>query len=265
MPDLVTNRKRLVNVNSLESGSSVEAIDFERARRKRSFAKGRSGMNDDPRRQPTRETSLQPSGRAAAPIPCELISWGEVYRLCRRLAARILDADFRPEIIVAIARGGVVPARILCDFFSVYELLTLRVEHYAKGAQPQPLARIVTPLSADVAARRILLVDDVSDTGDTLRLAFDHLLEVKPAQLKSAVLHHKQTATYAPDFFGIELRGWRWLIYPWAVLEDLSGFIAQMEERPRDPEELASRLRADYGIELKAETLEDLGTFFGVD
>lgn len=198
-------------------------------------------------------------------MPCELISWGQVYGLSRQLASRIREAGIVPEVIVAIARGGVIPARILCDFFSVYELLTLRVEHYTKGAQPQPMARIVGALSGQVAGRQVLLVDDVSDTGDTLRLAVEHLRCAEPAELKTAVLHHKRTATYIPDFYGTELRRWYWLVYPWAVLEDLSGFIEQMQERPHTAEDLARRLQTDYGIKVDAATLADLRVFASVE
>jgi hypoxanthine phosphoribosyltransferase len=222
-------------------------------------------VGDDSWQRPHEKASVTPTSRSSGPIPCELISWGEVYRLSRRVAFRIQKAGFRPEVIVAIARGGVVPARILCDFFSVYELFSLRVAHYAKGAQPQPVARIVTALSEDIATRRILLVDDVSDTGDTLRLAFDHLKGARPAELKTAVLHHKRTANYAPDFYGVELTQWHWVVYPWAVLEDLSGFIERMEARPQDLADLTRRLYADYGIKVGADTLVDLRSFLSVE
>jgi hypoxanthine phosphoribosyltransferase len=220
--------------------------------------------NDSPS-CPSGQTTSPPTRRVADPLPCKLISWAEVYRLSRQLASHIREAGFRPEIIVAIARGGVIPARILCDFFSVYDLLTLRVAHYVKGAQAKASAQIVSTLSGDIAGQRILLVDDVSDTGDTLRLAFEYLKKAQPARLRTAVLHHKRTANYIPDFHGIELMQWNWLIYPWAVLEDLSGFIEQMQERPSNLMDLARRLQSDYGIDVGPETLVDVRTFLGIE
>ena len=106
---------------------------------------------------------------------CELISWHEVYRLCRKLSERIITSGYRPDLIVAVARGGYVPARLLCDFIGINELTSIRVEHYYPGAKKQTEARIRDPLSADIAGRRVLLVDDVNDSGDTLLPIFDFL------------------------------------------------------------------------------------------
>lgn len=220
-------------------------------------------MGTQPQGSATVDTYPAAHGQAAHPLPCELISWEAVYRLARRLALRIREAGLQPEVVVAIARGGVVPARILCDFLSVYELLTLRVAHYTKGAQKKPEACIVTPLAGDIGGRRVLLVDDVSDTGDTLRIAVEQLRRAAPAALKTVVLHHKRTATYTPDLFADEVSSWRWLIYPWAVIEDLSGFIEQMPARPVTPEAIVQRLQTDYGIEVAADTLEDLRILLG--
>lgn len=80
-------------------------------------------------------------------IPVELVSWERIEALARTLAFRIRDDGFQPDMIVAIARGGYVPARILCDYLGVMNLAGFRVEHY-RGAHKEPLARVQYPLSA---------------------------------------------------------------------------------------------------------------------
>jgi hypoxanthine phosphoribosyltransferase len=107
----------------------------------------------------------------------------------------------------------------------------------------------------------VLLVDDVSDSGDTFEVAIRHLYERgKPAALKTAVLHHKRVASYRPDYFAAEVKEWRWLIYPWAMIEDLSGFLQQMTPRPATVEDFARRLRQRHGIDAPSQTLEDVLT-----
>ncbi len=191
-------------------------------------------------------------------IPCELISWHRVYQLTRALAFQILASDDRPDLIVAIGRGGYVPARILCDFLGIYALTSIRVEHYRSGAQPQKLARVIYPLRTDASGQRVLVLDDVTDTGDTFQVALEHIREFKPEVIRTAVLHHKTVADYEPDWFAQKVATWRWLIYPWAVVEDLTGFIEHMEARPQAPEAIAQRLASDHGIKVPKAMLQDV-------
>lgn len=188
-------------------------------------------------------------------LPCELISWSRVYRLAGRLAFTILESGFQPEVIVGIARGGYVPARILCDFLDVYALTSIRVVHYASGARKKPLAEVTDSLCTDITGKRVLIVDDVSDTGDTYAAAISHLAGHEPLEIRTAVLLHKTTASYQPDYIGRRVIKWRWMIYPWALIEDVTGFIERMEPRPRGPEETARRLQSDYGLKLSQTAL----------
>jgi hypoxanthine phosphoribosyltransferase len=187
---------------------------------------------------------------------CELISWNTVYRLAERLSLAIIESGFRPDVIVAVARGGYVPARILCDFLDLYTLTSIRVVHYASGARKRPEARVTDSICTDIRDRRILIVDDVSDTGDTYEAAISHLGEFQPKEIRTAVLLHKTTAKYQPDFIARKVVKWRWMIYPWAVIEDLSGFVARMSPPPDNAAEIGRRLETDYGLRLPARRLD---------
>jgi hypoxanthine phosphoribosyltransferase len=189
---------------------------------------------------------------------CELISWHKVYALTRRVAAQIRNAQMRPELIVAIARGGYVPARLLCDMLDIYELTSIRISHYHAGADKQPRANLDAPLSAEIQDRRVLIVDDVSDSGDTLQVALDHMQGFHPAQLKIAVLHHKTASPVIPDFYGQQLRTWRWIIYPWAVVEDVRGLLRRLPEPAHDRETAARLLNQAYGLRLASGILDEV-------
>jgi hypoxanthine phosphoribosyltransferase len=190
-------------------------------------------------------------------MPCELVSWQQVHQLSRTLAYAIHAQGFRPDIIIAIGRGGFVPARILADYLDSMALTSIKVEHYRRGAEKQALARVTYPLCHDIAGQQVLLVDDVSDTGDTYVVALDHLSQWNPAQVVTTALHHKVVSSYEPDLYAERVTQWRWLIYPWAVLEDLSSFIDKMEPPPGSLGELRRRLREDYGIEPAPDLIED--------
>lgn len=192
---------------------------------------------------------------------CELISWTSVNRLARELAARIRKTGFRPETVVAIGRGGWVPARILCDCLNLTDLRSIRIVHYTAGAKMQRRASLVEGLATDLAGNNTLLVDDVSDTGDTLVLARKHLLERSAGTVRIAVLHHKQTSSLRPDFFARRILRWRWLIYPWATTEDIGGFIDRLPIHPKDADQADQLLQQYYGLRIKRPLLEELLLF----
>lgn len=190
--------------------------------------------------------------------PCELITWHQSYALCRRLAERVRSSGFRPDIIVAIGRGGWVPGRILADFFDLMDLTSFKIEHY-HGPHKQMGAVVKYPLSAPVRGRRVLLVDDVSDSGDTFEIALKHLsARGAPEAVRTAVIHHKIQSHFTPDFYARKIVKWRWLIYPWALMEDLTSFVGEMKPISRDAREIAMRLNEEHGIRLSTHTLQDL-------
>jgi hypoxanthine phosphoribosyltransferase len=180
----------------------------------------------------------------------EYIGWNQFQRLCGVLYGRIKDAGFRPDMIIAIERGGYPVARLLSDYFDVMDLIGLKVEHY-RGPDKLPRAVIPYPLAADVEGRRLLVVDDVSDSGDTYNAVLPHVRrQGRPAALRTAVLHHKQTSSYRPDFHARRVLKWRWITYPWAVVEDLTVICSRMAPPPSGLPELKSRLEEDAGIRL---------------
>lgn len=189
---------------------------------------------------------------------CRLVSLDEVYELSLRLAEQIEAAMPPPEIVVAIARGGFPPARFICDRLDIRDLACIQVSHYLEAASPEAAARIQHPLCAAVEGRRVLVVDDVNDTGETLRVARDYVSELAPARLHTAVLHEKTRSPVRADFSGATLAEWRWLIYPWAVFEDVGGFLDAMTPRPGDPEQAAARLKQDYDLDVPPALLQRL-------
>jgi len=188
---------------------------------------------------------------------CELVSWEQFTVLSRELAVAILSSGFQADIIVAIGRGGYMPARLLSDHLDIFNLTSFKVEHYQR-AEKSPGTIVRYPLSADLGGLKVLLVDDVSDGGDTFTVAISHLHEKgPPAEIRTAALHHKVQSRVVPDFYAAEIIEWRWLIYPWAVLEDVIGFIQTLKLHEATPEELGSGIEQHYGVTIPDQTLLD--------
>jgi hypoxanthine phosphoribosyltransferase len=183
-------------------------------------------------------------------LRCELVSNEAVYDLAWTLAERVRASGFPPDLVVAVSRGGFTPARVLCDVLGLFNLTSIRVVHYRGPAAMEPVATVKYPLCIPVEGQRLLVVDDVNDTGDTLRAARAHLEALGPREVRTAVLHEKLGSPVRADYAAGTIDEWRWLIYPWAVVEDVGGFLRQMEPPPSDVAAARERLRLDYGLEV---------------
>jgi hypoxanthine phosphoribosyltransferase len=196
----------------------------------------------------------------AEKMRCELITWSEVQRQCQRLAGLIRESGYRPELVVAIGRGGYVPARLLCDYLHIMDLTSIKLEHYLSGADKQEQTLIRYPLKADIRGLRVLLVDDVNDTGDTLTAAVQHLQTFHPDAVRTAVIHEKDVSRISADYYSRRIVRWRWLIYPWAVIEDVSGFLKRMEPSPRSVEDAQKLLVERFNIKIPLQRLRYIYT-----
>ena len=189
---------------------------------------------------------------------CDYISWSRFYSLSRKLSIRIHDSGFKPDLIIAIGRGGYMPARIISDFLHVMNLTSFKIEHY-RGTQKKTTARVRYPLAQAVAGNRILLVDDVCDTGDTFDMAQEHLDErLQPQEIRTAVMHYKKASSFIPDYYAVRMMRWRWIIYPWAAAEDISVFLKQMQPKPETAGEISNNLLRDYGVRVPLPVLRDI-------
>jgi len=190
-------------------------------------------------------------------LPCTLITWEDVYSLCRRLAQQLRKANFRIDVIVAIARGGYIPGRLLSDMLGIHDLTGFKIEHY-QGAYKQHEAYVKYPLNADINGRNVLLLDDVCDSGDTFTVGVEHIRHCgKTNEMRTAAMHLKTVSSYIPDFYVETVSEWRWLIYPWAVNEDLSSMLAKMRLDNTDTALLQQEIKLRHDIDVSGRQIED--------
>ena len=163
-------------------------------------------------------------------VNCKLVSWDDVVKWCWRLAEIIKESGWLPDMIVAISRGGVVPARLLCDYLCVSDMMTIQVIHWPTAAEVSEKAKVKYPLKLDLSGKKILLVDDIADTGDSIILAKKTLeADCKPAEVRVATMQWiSPVCKIKPDYFVDEVKEWIWYQYPWTRLEDIIGFIRRL-------------------------------------
>lgn len=194
-----------------------------------------------------------------ARVPVKLVSWDEVVDWVRGLAAKIEESGWRPDLVVAVSRGGFVPARLLCDFMDISDLLAVQSQHWVEAARAAERAILKYPYRIDAQGKRVLVVDDIVDTGETLELARDFIAsEWKPAEVRTAAMQWISTvAKFKPDYYYLEVRDWTWFQYPWTRLEDLvqlASRIIREDERAKKPltlEDFDNLFREWYGVSIR--------------
>ena len=174
------------------------------------------------------------------------VSWNDVQKMSEKLAETVMESGFRPDVVVAVSRGGFAPARILCDLLDVKKLASVKVEYYTsvgvRGREPV----IVYPLNADVKNLRVSVVDDVADSGHSLLKAKTHVEEKGASEVRTATLHYKPWSVVKPDYYVDETEDW--VVYPWEVAETVRDLYSKLKSEGLDRDEIVKRL-VSYGFE----------------
>ncbi|UCE11135.1 MAG: phosphoribosyltransferase [Candidatus Thorarchaeota archaeon] len=197
---------------------------------------------------------------------CYVLDFDDIHNYAFQTAKKIKESGWRPDVIVGIARGGWVHARIQCDLLGVKDLYSVKVDHWGVTATRDGKAKLTCPLTVDVTGKKVLVVDDITDTGQSLTLAVDHVKECGPDEVRSATLMHIVGSEFEPDFFGVEVT-WAWEIWPWNFYEDLTALIMKIFEGEKITEmstmELKKHLREYNNVVLSDERLSKIKSHMG--
>lgn len=173
------------------------------------------------------------------------LTWSDIEASLLALADKINESGYRPEMIVGIARGGWVVARILSDLLDVRDLASIKIEFYRGVDEKVKVPKITQPISASPKGKLVLVADDVADTGESLTLAQRHLMDQGARVLKVATIHYKPWSKFRPDFYFLETDDW--IMYPWEIRETMDYLVKIWREEASDVEQLKERL-ASTGI-----------------
>ncbi|MFC7020071.1 MULTISPECIES: phosphoribosyltransferase [Haloarcula] len=186
-------------------------------------------------------------------FPCTITNWEYIYGLCRDVADDVRAAEFDPDVVVALARGGWFGGRCLCDFLGLDDLASLKIEHYVGTAQTGEEAEVRYPLAdGAVAGKDVLIVDDIADTGKSIETAAETVRERDPSSVRTATLQLLDTSEHEPDFVGEYLEEWTWVVYPWNFVEDMCELLAGVMDKSaasvHDEDDVRELLRSYHDV-----------------
>jgi uncharacterized protein len=145
----------------------------------------------------------------------EILTWERFGVATRDLATEIANDDFRPDIVLAIARGGLTVAGALAYALSVKNCFAMNVEFYTSVDERLDVPVVLPPMLdlLDIRGMRVLIADDVADTGKTLELVRKEISE-HVAEARCAVLYHKPRSIITPEYVWAHTE--RWINFPWS-------------------------------------------------
>lgn len=145
----------------------------------------------------------------------EVLTWEQFGVATQAIAADIRSSGFRPDVVLAIARGGLTVAGALAYALDVKNCGSMNVELYTGVDQRLDVPIMLPPMLdlVEVAGLKVLIADDVADTGTTLQLV-QKVLEEHVLEARTAVLYQKPRSVIVAD------HSWktsdRWIDFPWS-------------------------------------------------
>jgi hypothetical protein len=182
---------------------------------------------------------------------CWLPKWEELYELVKEIATKIKKDNYQPDMVIALSRGGFVPARLICDFMIIKDLISVKVDHWGITATKNGKAHLKYPISADLSGKKTLIVDDITDTGESMMIAKEFAEKLNPRETRTATIFHIKTSKFLPDYCGKEI-DWIWVIWPWNYFEDMCNITPKVldEKLGHSVKEIKEYLRERFKISL---------------
>ncbi len=146
----------------------------------------------------------------------EILDYGTYGTAVRELSSMVADDGYRPEMILAIARGGLFVAGSMGYALSVKNIYVMNCEYYTGVDERLPVPVMLPPYVdfVDMDDARILIADDVADTGHTLKMVYDFCVD-RVAEVRTAVLYEKSHSLVKCNY--VWKRTDQWINFPWST------------------------------------------------
>ena len=169
-------------------------------------------------------------------------TWEEMGLICLDLGVEIIKSGKKFDTLITLAKGGWTWARTMADILQIFELSSFKLTFYDQSQPGIKLAKplLEIPLSIPLFKKRVILFDDVNDSGESLKYAIKYLEHFGPASITMATLFHKPHAKIKPDFVGSETDAW--IVFPHERREMIDGFALKWKKNGLKIKEIRERL-----------------------
>jgi len=147
------------------------------------------------------------------------ITWEEYLEDVKKLALIIKESNFKPDVIVAVARGGFVPARVISDIIGVDLILTIVAKAYKGIGRKSKVVIIQSFDCKHIIGKDVLVVDDIVDSGETMVKVLEFIYKCSPREVRSATVYHKPWSKIVPDYYIKTVKDW--IVFPYEKEETI--------------------------------------------
>ncbi|MCI2414762.1 MAG: phosphoribosyltransferase [Candidatus Aramenus sp.] len=140
-------------------------------------------------------------------------TWDEIEDDILNIAEKLAMDRFYPDVIVAILTGGVIPAKLFSDVLGVKNIKYIDIKFYRSVGKTESKPVIKAVYVNELDNKNVLVVDDVSDTGETLEAVSNVITMFNPAKVRTATIYVKPWSRKRPDYYSKEID--KWIIFPW--------------------------------------------------
>jgi len=171
----------------------------------------------------------------------EAPTWDAVYSMLVELSKQVRKSGFSPDVIVGVSRGGWPPARVMSDLLENQNLANMKVVFYKDIGVRNKTPVITQPVTTDVSGKRVLVVDDVSDSGQSLKLVANHIRKKGAKEVRVCTLYFKPQSIFKPDYYAKTTT--KWVIFPWERLEAVKLIARKEKEKGGRGDSVVRRLK----------------------
>lgn len=218
------------NVTAFDDGaSSAQAVGMRPGGTQAASMRAGGTQADSAQISGTQASEAQEASAQAADR--ENLTWQGFGDACRQIAQQIADSGWMPDLIVAIARGGMLPAGAISYALGVKANGAINVEFYTGVGKTMLEPEILEPYMdiSSLEGKRVLIVDDVADSGKTLKLIMDLIAkeglsmgsDSAKVDARSATIYLKPTSVIKPDYVFKQTD--KWINFPWSVLPPVTA------------------------------------------
>jgi uncharacterized protein len=192
----------------------------------------------------------------ATNIQYEIPTWNQIYDMLLDQVQKIHRQNSNPEILVGVGRGGAIPARILADLLETPNVASIQIEFYTDIAQTRAEPTLKQALTIPVYGKKVLLVDDIADSGKSLLFAKNHIQRMGAREIQTATLYLKPTSITVPDFY--EKQTSNWVVFPWETKETLRKIIQRQLGKRALNQEIVKLVKSGLPKRLAEKLLIDM-------
>lgn len=162
-------------------------------------------------------------------IPFALLTWSDLDVLTRRLAHAVRSSERQYDRVLALAQGGLTMARHFVDLTAIPKLSSCQISFYKGIGETNAEPSLIQPVTVPLVGERVLILEDLVDTGATVAFARDYVKEEGAAVVDIAALIQKSHTQVEPDFVVETID--RWIIYPYETHETIRELSQRWQQK----------------------------------